>query len=793
MINYRKSKFRIVTLVLLIAGCAQFSQAASQYTFYVSPEGSDSNRGTAKKPFKTIAHAQKHIRKTGAAGKKPITVYLREGTYYLDETIKFVPEDSGSKKAPIVFQAYKDKKVIISGGIKLDLKWTPHSNTIIKASVPADLVTEQLFVNGKRRHLARFPNFSPHVRFFNGVAQHAVSGKRVARWKNPTGGYLHSLHNRRWGSLHFLITGKKGNGELVYEGGWQHRWKSPPHRKLRFVENVFEELDAPDEWFLDRKNSTLYYYPPKELDISKARFEAVRLERLFEFAGSEGVPVRFITLRGLTLTHTSRTFMKTKDRMTLSDWAICRSGAVFINGTEDCNIENCTIENVGGNAVFVNHYNRRTTIRGTHIFEAGASGVAFAGDRNAVRPRSKTLQELDKTPGPKTNNFPKDCLVEDCLMHDLGRVEKQVAGVQISMAQDILVRHCSIYTVPRAGINIGCGAWGGHIIEYCDVFDTVLETSDHGAFNCWGRDRYDNIKGLDYHNLTTGEYKNIPRLDAVKLVTLRNSRWHCSHGWDIDLDNGAVDYHVYNNLCLRGGIKLREGYYRRCENNVLVNNSMHPHVWYRKSEDVVRCNIVFRQYRPVGMGAWGKEWDYNLYHDINATGQPAKTLQRQNRRDKNSIRADAMFMDPDKMDYRVKDGSPALKLGFKNFPMDKFGVTSPRLKKLARTPKTPRIEQRRKVKDVKQVAWQGLLLSELGEGEFSAWAVSKDAGGLKVTKVAKATPGNKAGIKRDDLIMTINDIQMKTLNDLKKLKPKGPYKITGVQAGTGTPRKAQIP
>ena len=58
------------------------------------------------------------------------------------------------------------------------------------------------------------------------------------------------------------------------------------------------------------------------------------------------------------------------------------------------------------------------------------------------------------------------------------------------MAASITVSHCSIYDMPRAGINIGDGCWGGHVIEFCDVFDTVKETGDHGSFNSWGRDRY---------------------------------------------------------------------------------------------------------------------------------------------------------------------------------------------------------------------------------------------------------------------------------------------------------------
>ena len=39
----------------------------------------------------------------------------------------------------------------------------------------------------------------------------------------------------------------------------------------------------------------------------------------------------------------------------------------------------------------------------------------------------------------------------------------------------ITVRQCSIYDTSRAGINIGDGCWGGHVIEFCDIFDTVKD------------------------------------------------------------------------------------------------------------------------------------------------------------------------------------------------------------------------------------------------------------------------------------------------------------------------------
>ncbi|NIP93890.1 MAG: hypothetical protein GWO24_10735, partial [Akkermansiaceae bacterium] len=57
----------------------------------------------------------------------------------------------------------------------------------------------------------------------------------------------------------------------------------------------------------------------------------------------------------------------------------------------------------------------------------------------------QSYRDIDKTPGPKSDNYPADCVVEDSLIHDIGLVEKQAAGVQISMSRGIAVRHCSIY------------------------------------------------------------------------------------------------------------------------------------------------------------------------------------------------------------------------------------------------------------------------------------------------------------------------------------------------------------
>ena len=632
--------------------------------------------------------------------------------------------------------------------------------------------------------MARYPNYDPQSQYFNGWAADAFSKERAARWADPKGGFMHAMHRHMWGDFHYEITGKSENGELTYVGGWQNNRRLGMHEKYRFVENIFEELDAPGEWFLDEKSATLYFYPPAGFDGNRAVIEAVVLRHLIEFRGTPTNPVRFVRLDGFTFRHAARTFMENREPLLRSDWTTYRGGAVFLIGTEDVSIENSTFDQVGGNAIFVSNYNRRVTIRGCHISRAGANGIAFVGDPAAVRSplffgsgrETQPVSDIDRTPGPLSANYPAESLVEDCLIHETGRVEKQTAPIQISMSESITVRHCSIYDVPRAGVNISEGTWGGHVIEFCDVFDTVKETGDHGSFNSWGRDRFWGLEGIDLNALQTQEDRALPLLDARKTTILRNNRWRCDHGWDIDLDDGSSNYEITNNLCLRGGLKLREGFGRSVENNVIVDNSFHPHVWYRGSGDVFRRNIVFGLYRPIRVPApWGDQCDFNVLHHAGlGTPEPASGLQKQSGRDEHSIAADAQFVDPTAGDYRVREGSPALAQGFRNFPMDQFGVQKASLRALARTPRLPQAtdvpaDTLHSARDVTPWTWLGAIVRNVaGMGEVSAAGLPGEVG-VTVLEVPAECDAFKSGLRRGDVVLGMAGQSVNSLADLRRI------------------------
>jgi hypothetical protein len=683
-----KSKKNIHTLIrsiVLLAFCAaeMCYSLQAQTAYFVAPYGNDKNSGTEKTPFKSIKAAQDKAR--GLKGE--VIVYLRGGEYRLDKTLIFTHQDGNGDKH-LIMCSYPGERAVISGSIQLKLQWQPYKNGIMKAKVAPKTSIDMLSVNGEIRHLARYPNFDSTAIRFNGTSADATSPERVKTWGNPSGGFLHAMHISDWGDFHYRITGKDEKGNLKMEGGWQNNRPYGLSPDNRMVENIFEELDVPGEWYYNSKEAVLYYYPFPNEDIAKSVFEVSQLKHLVEFRGTEQESVKNITIKNIEFTQTTRTFMDKYEPLLRSDWTIYRGGAIVFEGTENCSLSGCYLHNLGGNAVFFSNYNRNSGISGSHITQIGASAICFVGDTNAVRSPSLNyhnftpLDQMDREPGPKTNNYPANCLVYDNLIYTIGLFEKQISGIELSMCKSITVSHNSIYDVPRAGINVSEGTWGGHIIEYNDVFETVKETGDHGSFNSWGRDRFWH-PDRDEMNRIVAKEPSLILADAISTIIIRNNRFRCDRGWDIDLDDGSGNYHIYNNLCLNGGIKLREGFYRVVENNILVNNTFHPHVWFENCGDVFTRNIVMGPYKPIDLPAWGVMVDYNIFTDNTALEDAQNSGT-----DKHSIVYPVEFQDPAHGDYKVKNTASAVfRLGFQNFDMDSFGVISPWLKRLAKTPR----------------------------------------------------------------------------------------------------------
>ncbi|MGN8119931.1 right-handed parallel beta-helix repeat-containing protein [Labrys sp. 22185] len=755
---------------------------------YAAPDGSDQAPGTKAAPKATLGSAVAR-----AIELKVKEVALKDGTYYMSSPVVLGPAASG-----LYIHADVGATPILKGSMKLSgLTWTAADPTptapisgVMKTQVNATF--DQLFLNDKKQVLARFPKYrekakpgDPEV-FLNGSTKAADIKAQSAKWADPAGGILIGMVNAEWGDIYYNIIGKGGtatNGLLVGDPIGNNRPEQGLSDNTQYVENIREEVTTPGEWFLDKKTSTLYFYPPLATNLQDASIEVTQSESLIELRGTQAAPVKNVRIDGLTFKQTLNTFMKKTEPLLRSDWMFYRGGTVFIEGGEDIEISNNVLTDVGGNAILVNGYNRRVNIHANYIHDIGASAIAFVGKQSAVRSSTDAnamppdqykdaanYTKLDLTPGPKTNEYPAQSTAADNLIHDIGNRDKQSTGVEISMSMDIKVSHNSIYNTPRAGINIGDGTWGGHVLEYNDVFNTVLETGDHGAFNSWGRDRF---WSPDRNAMNTFMAANPDawKLDVIKPITINNNRFRCDRGWDIDLDDGSSNYIVTNNVLLKGGLKFREGFGRKGSNNIMLNNTFHPHVWFKDSLDVFTNNIVMRKYEPVWLVGFGKTIDNNFFtskSDLDAV----RAMDPNKKWDLNSISGSALFVDPTKGDYSVAASSPALSaaVGFKNIDMTQFGVQNERLKAIRKLPDFPApvIPSAEYVPSDVTVLASMQVVSITTDGQKSSYGLPSIAGVL-IEATIVGDIGATSGLLANDVILSAGGKPTNSVPDFRAI------------------------
>ncbi|MEH6303998.1 PDZ domain-containing protein [Olivibacter sp. CPCC 100613] len=774
-----KNRYQKLFFVLLI-GLLSFNSFGQTRQFYVSMDGNNTNNGSAEQPLRTPNAAKEHalaLRRSGYKGR--IELIVRAGNYYLDQPLVFTPEESGSTEQPYIIKAQNNDLVYFNAGQYLSLQWEPHTKTIWKAKVPEGVQIESLFANHEPKIRARYPNYDASILPFHGYAPDAIDPQRVKTWKNPIGAYVHALHQGRWGGFHYQVTEKKPDGTLILEGGKQNNRPSEMHATYRFIENVFEELDSPEEWYFDKNERILYYFPKKGENIHHLVFEAAKLENIITLLGHEKQPVHDISIEGIRFINTRPTFMKTAEPLLRSDWTIYRQGAIKIEGAVHCQIVNNKFYHLGGNALFLSNYNRAITITDNLIEDIGAGAINVVGNPQAVRSPSFRYEDfvpadqMDLAPGPQSNDYPAGCIIQDNLIRHIGLIEKQVAGVQLSMASEIKVIHNTIYDVPRAGINIGDGTWGGHVIAFNDVYRTVLETSDHGAFNSWGRDRFwhPNRKIMDS---ITAVHPNWVLLDAIRPTQIHDNRFQCDHGWDIDLDDGSTNYEIFNNLCLSGGLKLREGFHRKVYHNILLNNGFHPHVWFKDSHDIFRDNLVMRPHQDIQIQFWGDTVDYNLYMtQADLKADQAKGIESHGKvLDTNVIKV---------LDGTLKP-SGTIPAWFAQLNFPEVGVRSPLLKRLVEKQAIPRLHLSKTPHTQKTFRWQQATLKNIETlGEQSA-AGLPGISGILVAGIERTSPLLNKGLLVGDVIIGCNGKKVDTFQTFEQIineaTPKHVLKLT---------------
>ncbi|OHE77641.1 MAG: hypothetical protein A2107_00340 [Verrucomicrobia bacterium GWF2_62_7] len=529
------SNERLVTLMLAVTIWFGLSlpNTTSAAELFVSPDGNDANPGTKAKPFATLERARDAVRQSRIQNPESrIEVLVRGGTYELRQTFKLDATDSGTAQAPVIWRAYRNETPVLVGGGKV-AGFVSHEGRILKADVRALGFTNQfrqLFFDGRRQELARYPNVEAQNPFTSGwtftdkVLVKTETLKRMLRfatadartWARPTDGEVCIFPTHEWWNNIWPIAAVDHEQRLITLRRDCSYDIAPGDRY--FVRGLLEELDAPGEWYLDREKGMLYFWPPAPIEGRQVC--APKLRTILEL----GSGTAHVAFRGFTL-------------------ECCEGTAVVVNSATNCLIASCTIRNVGdynGSGISVTG-GARNGIVGCDISDTGSHGINLNGGDE------KTLTSAG-------NYAENNCITRT------GAFYKQGCGIVVSGTGNRVARNW-LHHLPRFGVMV---TGQKHIIELNRIHHISLETMDTAAIYVMS------LNWLSAHG-------TVIRNNFIHDVIGRSGKagkWLAPYfAWGIYLDWTTMGVTVTGNIvarCPRAAIHLHDGRDNVVENNILV-------------------------------------------------------------------------------------------------------------------------------------------------------------------------------------------------------------------------------
>ncbi|MFC9930510.1 right-handed parallel beta-helix repeat-containing protein [Streptomyces sp. NPDC127190] len=286
--------------------CAALSPAGPAYAatptvLYASPSGSGSTCSPSA-PC-SLDGARSKVAGLAPAMAADIDVFLRGGTYRLSQAFTLGASDSGRNGHKVVYAAYPGEKPVLSGATKVSgFSLFDSGKNIYRAAVPAGTRSRQLFVDGVRAQRARGP-LNPSGFTLSG-SSFTTGDSSYTSFTNASS--VEIVDNNAWKQMRCplaSITTPSGGGSSldVDPACFRNNNTSVPNRGFPFngaglpkltsitsVENAYQLLDSPGEFYLDSSAGYLYYKPRSGEDLTTADVELPTTETLLNVQGTPG-------------------------------------------------------------------------------------------------------------------------------------------------------------------------------------------------------------------------------------------------------------------------------------------------------------------------------------------------------------------------------------------------------------------------------------------------------------------------------------------------------------------------
>ncbi len=497
----------------------EYSVQSSDADFYIATNGKDNwsgtldipNKNKTDGPFATIERAKAAVRelkskiykpKKAAVDKrfrgsphkygvgKDILVLLREGNYKLESPLSFSAMDGGErvetnlptgafeyhklKDYYVTYAAYPGEYPVITGGKEI-ANWKKEEHGIWSSNVNVEKIDE-LFINGERQTLARYPNegFLSMAEQPSDPNWFKYKSGDIKNWKGIESGSVRM--KVRWTSKNVGISKVDEEKQILHlDEATEDMLYVPP---IYYIENVEALLDTGGEYYFNKEEGVLKIIPKVEINDMKDVFVAIpNISELLVIKGTPDKPVRNLRFSGLKFTIT----------------APGGESTINLSYAKNCEILNNGITNVSGHAIFVGLgcYNNLISMneisdvkRGVGIYNSGSPHPARWEDIN-----SDNVITFNK--------------IENMQLHS--------GGIATRNAIRSVVSHNYVTGTYSYGITVG--SWpnveesidGSHLVEYNNVSFTNQGRDDEGGMAVYGLSHGSIVRNNLIHDVTPAE------------------------------------------------------------------------------------------------------------------------------------------------------------------------------------------------------------------------------------------------------------------------------------------------
>ena len=413
----------------------------------------------------------------------------------------------------------------------------------------------------------------------------------------------------------------------------------------------------PYEWSLDRKAGVVSYLagePPGDA-IAPVLEQLVRIEGVAE----DGKRVHDIVFRRLDFRHSAWKLPDEGYRGVQSASEV--PAAIEAEGAEGITIDHCMFTQLGNYAISFGRGSFRNRVTSNEFVDIGGGGVKI-GESGIQAMNKQRPNEAERNGGN---------VIADNHMHRLGLTFPAAAGVLIGQSSDNTVSHNHIHDMTATPVSVGwtwqykLNSLKNNIIEYNHLHDIGHgPMSDMGGIYTLGEQPGSVLRNNLIHDITGLVYG----------------------GWGIYLDQASTGILVEKNVvynCSHAGFNQHFGKENLIRNNVFAFNKEAQMTRVRADQPVsftMERNIVYYDDGDLLGHSWkgGLKMDHNIYWDtrgleVRPAGLSWKEWQATGM-DANSLVADPMFVSADNFDFRLKPGSPALKMGFQQIDLSTVGT-----------------------------------------------------------------------------------------------------------------------